>query len=81
MNVRLNSITTVPSWLNPIVFTATIPTFGRDFDSRFESACSCGDVYIRPLFLEYARHQEQDIFLIVNDQGRRSVNHFSQGDS
>jgi len=34
MNVRLNSITGVPSWLMPVVFTRTMPTFGRDCDSR-----------------------------------------------
>ena len=37
MNVRRNSITTVPSCVKPVVFTFTIPTFGRDFDSRFSS--------------------------------------------
>src|SRR5919107_2347945 len=35
MIVRLNVITTLPSWLYPVVFTLTIPAFGRDFDSRF----------------------------------------------
>ena len=37
MNVRLNVMTTVPSCLNPRVRTVTIPTFGRDFDSRVSS--------------------------------------------
>jgi hypothetical protein len=35
MIVRLNVITTVPSPLYPVVFTVTIPTFGRDPDGRF----------------------------------------------
>ena len=37
IRVRLNVMTTVPSCLYPVVFTVTIPTFGRDFDSRFSS--------------------------------------------
>ena len=32
MNVRVNSITGVPCWFTPVVFTRTMPTFGRDFD-------------------------------------------------
>jgi hypothetical protein len=28
-------MTTVPSWLNPVVLKVTMPTAGRDFDSRF----------------------------------------------
>src|SRR6476620_5802041 len=34
MNVRLNSMTVVPCWLTPVVFTWTMPAAGRDFDSR-----------------------------------------------
>ena len=37
MKVRRNSITTTPSCLKPVVLTFTIPTFGRDFDSRISS--------------------------------------------
>ena len=37
MNVRLNVITILPSWLKPVDFTLTIPTVGRDFDSRFSN--------------------------------------------
>src|SRR2546425_169507 len=33
MNVRLNSITAVPSWLTPVVFTRTMPTCGRSYTS------------------------------------------------
>ena len=40
MKVLLNSITVVPCWLTPVVFTVTMPTFGRDFDSRFDSTRS-----------------------------------------
>jgi hypothetical protein len=28
-------MTVLPSWLYPVVSTVTIPTFGRDLDSRF----------------------------------------------
>src|SRR6266550_4371099 len=34
MNVRVNSMTGVPSWLIPVVLTRTMPMFGREFDSR-----------------------------------------------
>ena len=37
MTVLRNSITVVPSWLYPVVRTLTMPTLGRDFDSRFSS--------------------------------------------
>src|SRR5262249_51330042 len=37
MNVRRNSITTLPVSVKPVVFTLTIPTLGRDFDSRLSS--------------------------------------------
>ena len=37
MTVRLNSITTVPCSLNPVVLKRTMPTLGRDDDSRFSS--------------------------------------------
>jgi len=37
MNVRLNSMIGVPSWFTPVVFTRTMPTWGRDFDSRVSS--------------------------------------------
>ncbi len=37
MNVRLNSMTVVPSWLTPVVLTVTSPTFGRDRDGRVSS--------------------------------------------
>src|SRR5258708_1206112 len=37
ITVRLNSITTVPSCLYPVVLKRTMPTLGRDFDSRFSS--------------------------------------------
>jgi hypothetical protein len=32
MNVRVNSITGLPCWLRPVVFTFTMPTFGRDLE-------------------------------------------------
>ena len=37
MNVRLNVMMILPSWLNPVDFTATMPTLGRDFDSRADN--------------------------------------------
>jgi hypothetical protein len=37
MNVRVNSMTGVRSWFTPVVLTRTMPTFGRDFDSRTSS--------------------------------------------
>src|SRR5919204_1219469 len=37
MIVRLKVMTTCPSWLYPVVFTVTMPTFGRDCDSRLAS--------------------------------------------
>ena len=33
MNVLVNSITGLPCWFIPVVFTRTMPTLGRDFDS------------------------------------------------
>src|SRR6185369_11151492 len=37
MKVRRNSITTMPSCLKPVVRTLTMPTLGRDFDSRLSN--------------------------------------------
>lgn len=35
--VRRNEITSVPSWFKPVVRTVTMPTFGRERDSRISS--------------------------------------------
>ena len=35
--VRVNSMIGILSWLTPVVLTRTMPTFGRDFDSRVSS--------------------------------------------
>jgi hypothetical protein len=37
MKVRVNSITVVPCWFKPVVFTRTTPAAGLDFDSRASS--------------------------------------------
>ena len=37
MNVRVNSMIDVPFWLTPVVFTRTMPTLGRYFDSLVSS--------------------------------------------
>jgi hypothetical protein len=37
MTVRLNSMTTTPFSVKPVVLNRTIPAFGREADSRFSS--------------------------------------------
>jgi hypothetical protein len=41
ITVRLKVMTVVPSWLNPVVRTVTIPTLGLDLDSRFSITSDC----------------------------------------
>ena len=41
MTVRLKVMTTVPSWLYPVVLTVTIPTFSLDREGRVSSTSDC----------------------------------------